>query len=118
MPIGKEIGRDRIGQSALLADLFHQSRRKTAAADDVVQDIGRDEIVVAPRDPAETEFGDGLRHIHFNDFARRPERRLGVHDLTQVRFLGTDRPNSVSNALPSSSGVISPTADTTSLSRA
>src|SRR4029453_14513463 len=49
MLIGVEVGIDRIGEPALLAHLLHQPRGESAAADDVIQHIGGDEIVVLAR---------------------------------------------------------------------
>src|SRR5262249_56196074 len=73
-----EVRVDRIGKPALLAHLLHQSRRKAAAADDVIEHIGGDEIVVLAGDAAMAELCYRLRHAPLDDFARPPEWRSGA----------------------------------------
>ena len=71
-------------EPAFLAHLFHQARGKPAAADNVVQNVGRDEIVITPWNAAKAELRDRLRHVHLDDFPRRPKRRFGLDDFAQV----------------------------------
>src|SRR4029079_3893483 len=55
MLIWVEVRVDRIGKPALLAPLLQEPRGESAAADDVIQHIGGDEIVVLARNTAMAE---------------------------------------------------------------
>ena len=81
--VGEKVRVHRIGKSALLAHLLHQARGEAAAADDVIEDIGGDEVVVLAREGAMAELRHGLGHFHHDDLAGRAHGRLGVGDRSE-----------------------------------
>ena len=74
---------DGIGQAALLADLAIEPRRQAAAAEDVVDDIGRHEIRIVALDAGAAERHHGLRHVERNEGALRRLGGLDVGDRRQ-----------------------------------
>ncbi len=78
MPERLDITEDGIGKAALFAHLLHQTRRKTTAADQLVQHERSHEIRILSGHRTKAEHGNGLRNIHFDEFLEPPHRRFGL----------------------------------------
>ncbi len=80
--------RDRIGEAALLAHFLVEPRRQSAAAEDVVHDIGSHEVRIVAANAGAAERHHGLRHVERHE---RALRRLGGLDLGDRRQAGLGR---------------------------
>ncbi len=63
-----QVAVDRVGEPALLAHLLHQPRGEPAAADELVEHEGRQEVGILARHGRKPEHRDRLRDVHRDPF--------------------------------------------------
>ena len=81
----QQVGIDRIGEAALLAHFLVEPRGERAAAQDVIDDEGGDEVGVLARNAGAAESHHRLRHVEF-DVERRPRPYGDVRNRLQFRL--------------------------------
>ena len=82
-----QVGGDGIGEAALLPHLLGEPRRETAAAEDVVHDIGGEEIGIVPLEAFMAEQHHALGDIAVDDDGRAAIGRRGLGDGGQIGLL-------------------------------